>query len=170
METDQNHALPAHAFREAYPPQLPQGAVFKFRTSWAMRVAYSERNSDQRFLMLQGAEAGQLHRLGSGMAQALTLSDAFTWLPFINLGNPAASGSPHTAGLAIADVGPLLVGGELNGDGGHDAFDLTGKHFSDYSAGAITRFDQWAAQLALVAEPFRSLGTIFSVDRHVHST
>lgn len=68
MQAQTSVFLPANAFREVYPYELPAGSVFKFRGSWSMRVAYSEREPDQRFLILQGPDAGQLHAARQGMA------------------------------------------------------------------------------------------------------
>lgn len=101
------------------------------------------------------------------MAQALTLADPFVWFPVIDPGDPAASQSPHTAGLVMAADGVHVIGGEVNGNGEHEAFSLSGQVWDGYSAQATTRFDRWSAQLALRDQPLRSLGTLFTVDRRV---
>lgn len=157
-------ALPAHAFSEAYPHQLPPGALFKFRGKWAMRVAYSEAPRDQAFLILQGSDAGLLRRSGQGMAHALCVASSFAWFPAVDPGDPASHEALQSASLAISEIGPVVVGGDEDGD--HYAFDLTGKLWDDYrSQAAMTRFDRWSAQLVLKDESFHSLGTIFRVDR-----
>lgn len=156
--------LPAQAFVEAHPHQLHSGALFKFRGFWAMRVAYSDAPTDQAFLILQGPNAGQLHRTGKGMARALCVASSFTWFAALDPGDPARSEALHSASLAVAGTGPVIVGGDTDGD--HYAFDLAGQPCDDYrSQAAMTRFDRWSAQLALKDDPFRSLGTIFKVDR-----
>lgn len=162
--SDDKVILPAQAFAEAYPRELPSGAVFKFRGFWAIRVAYSDTPTDQAFLVLQGPEAGQLHCLGQGMARALCVAGPFGWFAAVDLEDPAEQGAPHTASLAISDKGPVVIGGDKDGD--HFAFDLAGRSWDDYRPQAeMTRFDIWKAQLAWEREPSRSLGTIFSVDR-----
>lgn len=158
--------LPAHAFRDAYPYHLPSGALFKFYGHWAMRVAYSESQTDQALLILQGANAGQLHRAGKGMARAMCVASSFTWFAAIDPRDPADHEALRSASLAIADSGPVIVGGD--GEGEHYAFDLAGQPWNDYRSQVVmTRFDRWTAQLALKDQPFRSLGTIFWVDRRV---
>ena len=163
---DTQALLPAQAFVEAYPHQLPAGALFKFRGFWAMRVAYSDAPTDQAFLILQGPNAGQLHSIGKGTARALCVASSFTWFAALDPGDPAGSEALHSASLAISEIGPVIVGGDDEGE--HYAFDLTGQPCDDYrSQAGMTRFDRWSAQLALKDQPFRSLGTIFQVDRRM---
>lgn len=156
--------IPAQAFREAYPYRLLPGAVFLFRSFWAIRVAYSDSKTDQAFLILQGPNAGQLHRVGEGMARSLSLADPFTWFAVLDPSDPAEVQSMHSASLAIGEKGPVVVGGDSDGD--HYAFYLNGQPWDDYRAQVATvRFDRWSAHLSLEDRPFSSLGPIFAVDR-----
>lgn len=163
---DNTAALPAQAFAEARPNELLLGTLFNFRGNWAMRVAYSESQTDQAFLILQGSHAGHVYRMDKGMPRALCIAKPFTWFATIDLDDPADHEALRTASMAIAENGPLIVGGGQDGD--HVAFDLAGQPWEDYhSQAALKRFDRWGAQLALNERPFHSLGVLFSVDRRV---
>lgn len=164
IERENAASLPAQSFAEAYPYHLSPGALFKFRGHWAMRVAYSDVPTDQAFLILQGSQAGNLHRMSRGMARALCVSSSFAWFAAVDPGDPAGQEALQSASLVISECGPVIVGGDEDGD--HYAFDLAGQNWPNYlPSAALTCFDRWSVQLALKEQPFRSLGMLFSVDR-----
>lgn len=164
IERDNTVSLPVQIFGEAYPYQLPPGALFNFRGHWAIRVAYSDAPADQAFLILQGPHAGLLRYMSRSMPRALCVSSSFTWFAAVDPGDPAGHEALQSASIAISEGGPVIVGGDEEGD--HYAFNLAGQCWADYpSATALTRFDRWSVQVALKEGPFRSLGMLFSVDR-----
>ena len=161
--------LPAEAFIETYPYKLPAGALFKHRDSWALRVEYGAKPTEDWFIFLQGARAGHLSVATQGIARALSISDGFTWFAVIESNDPAASDALHTASLAIGEVGPVIVAGDADGD--HVAFRLNGEPWDDYRAHtAMARFDRWSIYLSLTADPYRPLGQLCAVDRRRHRT
>lgn len=156
-------SIPVQAFIQKYPYELPGGHLFQFRGNWALRVDYGDRPVDRAFLILQGPHAGWLRRTGQGMPKALCLASSFTWFAAIDPDAPASMDALCTASLAISEVGPLIVGGDEDGD--HYAFGLDGHPYGDSLSSVMPQFARWSAHLALEDRPFRSIGVLFSVDR-----
>ena len=133
--------VPAAAFIEEYPYRLPAGSLFKFRRHWAIRVSYSEVETDKAYLLLEGPHAGLILRTGHGMARSLCIAMPFAWFPAVGDSGVAKQDSVHTAGIAITEFGPVIIGGDEDGD--HLAFDVNGKLVDAYQSDAVvTRFDR----------------------------
>ena len=156
-------SVPARAFAQTHPYELPAGHLFKFRGNWSLRVDYGDRPDDQAFLILKGPYAGRIHRTGPGMPKATCLASPFTWFAAIDPDSPASADALHTASLAISETGPLIVGGDEDGD--HYTFGLDGQLYAEGISSAMPQFARWSAHLVLEDQPFRSISVLFSIDR-----
>lgn len=157
-------ALPAEAFGEISPADLPAGRIFRFRESWAMIVCY-EDESTKDFLVLGGERSGQLFQVGSNMSRCLTVMPPFAWFAAVEEGALPINTDHQTVVLTLAGKGPLIVGAkEGRWDDEYVAFGLDGIVDREYQPyGMALRYTQWTAELQHRDLPYRSIGRLFSV-------
>lgn len=162
-------SLPAAAFGELYPKELPLGSVFKFRESWALRVAHGPADSAYGFLMLEGEHTGELFLIDEGMARSVSVIAPFGWFPAVSQQAVSEHTGSQTATLALTDTGPVVIGIEAVSsrfDPEYFAFRTDGSHDSAYGRfGLGPRFAIWSAELEHPARPFESLGQLFAINR-----
>lgn len=155
--------FPAQAFGEAYPRDLPVGSLFRFHEFWHLRVG--SENELGSMLSLEGPYAGQLIRLGQGMAKSVAIVAPFGWFPTIDEGTLASNSNHRTTALTLTGDGIRIIGGRTDhGDVDYLAYRLDGtldEHYRDEGVG--TRFLVWSAQLAHSEKPFVSLGRLLTV-------
>ena len=157
--------IPAHAFAEVYPKDLPLGSVFKFRRNWAMLVGYEEGVA-QDLLLLTGDRAGQLLKLGHGMPKCPAVVAPFIWFPAVDEGTEPANADHRTTTLTLTNNGLVIIGADMeSGDSDYYAFRPNGLVDRDYQVyGSGLRFTQWSAELAHRDQPFTSLGQLFRIE------
>lgn len=162
-------SIPAQVFGEAYPAKILPGQLFKFRGSWALRVAHGNQKEIQGFLLLEGDHVGRLFKIGDGMPRCLAIVHPFTWFPSVEATAIPQRDAMQTATLTVGSMGPVIIGGDLEGDGfdpNYIAFDLNGRESECFDAhGSVVRFPQWSVELEHPSRPFESLGTLLLIDR-----
>jgi hypothetical protein len=156
--------IPAQAFGELHPKDLPLGSILKFRESWSMLVGYEEGERD--LLILLGELAGQLIKLPNGMRKCPAIIAPFTWFPAVDEGTAPVIVDDRTTTLALTDSGLVIIGGDLEGyDTEYRAFRMDGLCDREHDAhGSGRRFVQWTAELAHKDRPFSSLGQLFRIE------
>lgn len=156
--------IPAQAFGELRPKDLPLGSILQFRESWSMLVGYEE---DQRaLLMLTGERAGQLIKLPEGMRKYPSIIAPFTWFPSIDEGTTPSLVDHRTTSLALTEGGLVIIGCDQEGyDPDYRAFRMDGLCDREHDAsGSGRRFARWTAELAHKDRPFSSLGQLFRIE------
>lgn len=158
--------LPAEAFAQLYPSDVPPGCLFLFRGSWAFRVAHE--TEFQGFLMLEGERAGQVFAIDRGMARSVAIVGEFRWIPMVSIHAKPIWGIQNVPVLALTPGRPVLVG--LDSDKGW------GENYLAYRVGdgqvaplpqlnGTAHFDQWSVELGHKDQPFLSFGTLLEIDR-----
>lgn len=156
--------IPAQAFGEAQPKDLPLGSVLKFRETWSMVVGYEQEERD--LLMFEGELAGQLIKMPDSRRKYAAIMAPFSWFPAVAEGSEPSIVEHRTNTLMLTNSGPAIVGAAVGRyDIDYRAFRLDGLfdpelHCEDPSL----RFVDWSAELAHKDTPFKSLGQIFKVN------
>ena len=162
-------SIPAHAFGEAYPKDLPQGSVFKFRGAWSLRVAGGHDHSFQGLIFLEGDHVGRLVKIGPGMPRCIAIIEPFQWFPAGAEGAAPGHIELQTATLTVTPNGPVIIGGDIDSDRfdtEYVAFRSDGTCDADYDRyGAGMRFAEWTGELQHSSRPFESLGRLFAINR-----
>lgn len=162
-------SIPAQVFGEAYPGKMSPGQLFKFRGFWALRVAYGKQKDIQGFVLLEGDYAGRLFKIGDGMSRCLAIVHPFTWFPSVEATAIPERDAMQTATLTVGPTGPLIIGGEFEGDhidSNYIVFEIDGRESESFDAhGSVVRFPKWSVELQHPSRPFESLGTLLLVDR-----
>lgn len=158
--------IPAEAFAQLHPSDVPPGCLFLFHDSWAVRVAHEP--DFQGFLMLEGERTGQVFAIARGMARSVAIVGEFRWFPMVSIHAKPTWGVQNVPVLALTPSRPLLVG--LDSDEGW------GKNYLAYAVSdgqgvalpqlnGTANFAQWSVELCHKDQPFLSLGTILEIDR-----
>ncbi|CDF60957.1 MULTISPECIES: hypothetical protein [Xanthomonas] len=162
--------IPAEAFVERVPQDLPPGSIFLLRDSWAFRVDNQADPNEHipSFVMLQGERVGKLCKVVQGMPPCLTLIEPFGWFAAVQEGAIPGHQTMETASLSVTSTGIVLVGVIRDQWGNEDAFGfgMKGQFIGEAPRGAVRRFAKWSAELCHPNRPFVSLGRLFEVDRN----
>lgn len=162
-------SIPAQVFGEAYPSKILPGQLFKFRDSWALRVAHGNQKEIQGFVLLEGDRVGRLFKIGDEMPRCLAIMHPFTWFPSVDATAIPQREAMQTATLTLGSIGPVIIGCDLVGNGINSnciAFDLDGRESENFDAdGSEVRFAKWSVELQHPSRPFESLGTLLLIDR-----
>lgn len=158
-------ALPAQAFALRSPNDLPPGALFQSRGSWALRVVWAK--ATQGYLLLEKDRAGQLFTLRPGMASAMAVVAPFGWFPAVEAASSFTSGASFTLALTVMAEGLVIAGCDLEEssfDPEYQGFKPDGTWVSEYSHyGSAHRCTEWSAELCHIDRPLYSLGKVLTV-------
>lgn len=157
--------VPAQAFAQLYPKDLAPGGLFRFRGSWALRVA---READfHAFLMLEGERAGDVFELAEGMAEEVAIVQPFGWFPMMSLTASPTQKDDWPLTLALTEAGPAIVGAYSRNDWTprNLAFSPKGECIETVELYRTARFDQWSVEVCHIDRPYQSLGTLLQIDR-----
>ena len=161
--------IPAEAFAQLYPSDVPPGCLFSFRGSWAVRV--TGQANFQGFLMLEGERIGQVFGIAPGMAPAIAIVGSFRWTPMIEAHAKPVWGIRKVPVLALTPTGPIMVGKDSDDcwEETYLAYTMDGHAIALPERHSTAHFDQWSVELCHKDRPFLSLGTILKIDRREES-
>lgn len=156
--------LPAQAFVEVRPSELPPGRLVRVRGSWSLLVDLRLREGHQSRLILQGPHQGHLAAVGPGVPECTTLAAEFGWFPSLDWNALATDRTPYSGALVLTRDGPVLIGSDPS-DGEQYAFRINGTHLDGHHVSpADTRFGKWSVELSLNERPFKSVGLLVAMD------
>lgn len=156
--------IPAQAFADGYPKDIPLSSLFKFRGNWAMLVGDAD-DLERDFILLTGERAGQLLPVRPGMAKAVFVNAPFGWFPAIEDTAIPTSEGKQPPSLTLTENELVIVGGRVDDDEPeYVAYGLDGVVRKDHPRNlGVLRFTQWSAHLQHKERPFRSLCELFTV-------
>lgn len=160
--------LPAQAFIQIRPKQLPPGSLFRSRGVWSLRVDLQLEGARESRLLLQGPHRGVVLSVGSGIPECTALAPSFNWFPAIDPHESPSVDAPFSGALMLTEHEPVILGRDPEGD--IRAFRLDGSYAGQrYENPAEVRFVSWSAEIALPDRPFESIGMLFSVGHETSS-
>lgn len=159
--------IPAEAFGDCSPSSLPAGAICKIRDRWSLRVDGGVRQDFKALLVVEGERTGQLIELKPSMAPSLTIIPPFGWFPACSGEVGTSAVDLETATWTLTSTGPIIIGAvDSRWDQEFFAYRVNGTCDDSYDRyGAKKRFFRWTAELEHSSNRFRSLHSLFAIDR-----
>ena len=160
--------IPARAYAEHYPKELPIGSLFRFRGMWALRTCVSGPEEFQGFLLLEGEKAGSILKVGPGMARSVAVVEPFGWFPAIAVDERPGNEADQVLALTITDSGLVIVGLDTRDryDSAYLAITADGHAVDVHDRQGDLWFGKWSVELCHQDRPLISLGTLLEIDRH----